>query len=412
MDTIQADFAPDLKNPDLYVEGVPYELFARLRREDPVYWNPETNGSGFFALTRHADIVEVSRQPALFSSAYENGGHRIFNENELGLTGAGDSAIGIPFISRDPPSHTEYRKFVVPALSPARLAGIEQRISERCAEMVAKIPADQEVDLVPILSAPLPLLTLAELLGIPGDSWHDLYRWTNAFVGEDDPEFRQSPEAMGAILGEFFGFAQELFEKRRAEPGEDIASMLANAQINGDPIPFKEFVGNLILVLVGGNETTRNSISQSVIAFANNPDQWDEIRADPSLLKSAVVEMVRFASPVMHMRRTATADTQIAGKDIPKGSKIVLWYSSGNRDDAAYVDPDRFNIRRKGPQHVAFGAGQHVCVGSRLAELQLRVVFGQLAARVKRFEVTATPRRFRSNFINGLKDLKVRFHAA
>lgn len=412
MDTIQADFAPDLKNPDLYVEGVPYELFARLRREDPVYWNPETNGSGFFALTRHADIVEVSRQPALFSSAYENGGHRIFNENELGLTGAGDSAIGIPFISRDPPSHTEYRKFVVPALSPARLAGIEQRISERCAEMVAKIPAGQEVDLVPILSAPLPLLTLAELLGIPGDSWHDLYRWTNAFVGEDDPEFRQSPEAMGAILGEFFGFAQELFEKRRAEPGEDIASMLANAQINGEPIPFKEFVGNLILVLVGGNETTRNSISQSVIAFANNPDQWDEIRADPSLLKSAVVEMVRFASPVMHMRRTATADTQIAGKDIPKGSKIVLWYSSGNRDDAAYVDPDRFNIRRKGPQHVAFGAGQHVCVGSRLAELQLRVVFGQLAARVKRFEVTATPRRFRSNFINGLKDLKVRFHAA
>jgi linalool 8-monooxygenase len=399
MDTIQADFAPDLKNPDLYVEGVPYELFARLRREDPVYWNPETNGSGFFALTRHADIVEVSRQPALFSSAYENGGHRIFNENELGLTGAGDSAIGIPFISRDPPSHTEYRKFVVPALSPARLAGIEQRISERCAEMVAKIPAGQEVDLVPILSAPLPLLTLAELLGIPGDSWHDLYRWTNAFVGEDDPEFRQSPEAMGAILGEFFGFAQELFEKRRAEPGEDIASMLANAQINGEPIPFKEFVGNLILVLVGGNETTRNSISQSVIAFANNPDQWDEIRADPSLLKSAVVEMVRFASPVMHMRRTATADTQIAGKDIPKGSKIVLWYSSGNRDDAAYVDPDRFNIRRKGPQHVAFGAGQHV-------------VFGQLAARVKRFEVTATPRRFRSNFINGLKDLKVRFHAA
>src|ERR1700722_1412677 len=159
--------SPDLKDPDLYVQRVPHELFAQLRKEDPVYWNPEVDGRGFWALTRHADIVEVSRRPDLFSSAYENGGHRIFNENEVGLTGAGDSAIGIPFISRDPPLHMQYRKVVMPALAPNRLQGIEDRVRARCVDLLAKVPLDEAVDVVPLLSAPLPLLTLAELLDVP-----------------------------------------------------------------------------------------------------------------------------------------------------------------------------------------------------------------------------------------------------
>ena len=197
---------PDLKDPDLYVERVPLEVFAKLRNEDPVYWNPERDGPGFWALTRHADIVHVSTQPGLFSSAYENGGHRIFNENEVGLTGAGESAIGIPFISRDPPLHMQYRKIVMPALAPGRLAGIEERVKARCAQLIAKIPLNTTVDVVPLLSAPLPLLTLAELLDVPSGMWLKLYDWTNAFVGEDDPDFRRSSESMTATLGEFFAF--------------------------------------------------------------------------------------------------------------------------------------------------------------------------------------------------------------
>ena len=400
-------FAPDLKDPGLYEAGVPWEAFATLRREDPVHWNPESDGAGFWAVTRHADIVEVSRQPSVFSSAHENGGHRIFNENEVGLTGAGDSAIGIPFISRDPPLHTRYRKFIMPALSPVRLGDIEARIRARATRLIAAIPLGEPIDLVPTLAAPLPLMTLAELLGVSGDLWPRLYDWTNAFVGEDDPEFRQSPEAMAATLGEFVAFAQELYAARRAAPTDDIASLLANAEIEGEPVPFRDFVANLILVLVGGNETTRNSLSHSVAAFSLNSAQWRAIRDDRSLLRTAAPEMVRFASPVMHMRRTAMQDTMIGGRKIAKGDKIVLWYISGNRDESVFAEADRFDVTRRGAQHVGFGAGQHVCVGSRLAEMQLRVAFDILAERVTSFEVQAPPRRFRSNFINGLKNLDV-----
>lgn len=399
--------APDLKDPDLYCDRAPHDLFARLRAEQPVYWNPESDGAGFWALTRYADIVEVSRNPGLFSSAYDNGGHRIFNENEVGLTGAGEAAIGIPFISVDPPLHTQYRKFIMPALSPGRLAGIEERIRDRCLSLIKKIPLGETVDLVPLLSAPLPLLTLCELLDLPTDMWVKLYDWTNAFVGEDDPDFRQSPQAMAAILGEFMAFAQGLFEERRATPGQDLATLLATMEVNGQPVTFQEFVGNLILALVGANETTRNSLSHSVAAFAANPDQWDLVRAEPTLLKNGVREMVRYASPVMHMRRTATADTQIGGQAIAKGDKIVLWYIAANRDESVFPDPDRFDINRGNIQHLGFGTGQHVCVGSRLAEMQLRVAFSLLAERVARFNVMAAPRRFRSNFINGLKNLDV-----
>lgn len=402
---------PDFKDPDHYVRAMPYALFADVRRSDPVYWNPESDGAGFWAVLGFEDIMTVSKQADLFSSAHENGGHRIFNENEVGLTGAGETAIGIPFISRDPPTHTQYRKFIMPALSPARLEGIEKRIESRVAQLFDAVPLNETVDILPLLTVPLPLLTLAELLGVPAELWHDLHRWTDAFVGEDDPDFRQSPEAMQAVLGEFFGFCQHLFEDRRANPASDIASLLANTKIDGQPVPFGDFVGNLILALVGGNETTRNSINHSMIAFANNPDQWQLIRDDPALLPGAVKEMVRHASPVIHMRRTATRDTELGGKAIRKGDKVVVWYPSGNRDERIFADPDRFDVCRPIRQHLAFGAGTHVCVGSRIAEMQLRVAFAAMARHVRSFEIIGTPSRVRSNFINGFKKLEVRLVA-
>lgn len=398
----------DLKNPDLYVGGMPYAGFADLRAAGPVHWNPEVDGTGFWAVLGYDEIVAVSRQPDLFSSAYENGGHRIFNENEVGLTGAGESAIGIPFISRDPPTHTQYRKFVMPALSPARLQGIEERIAERVTRLFAQVPLGEAVDILPLLTVPLPLLTLAELLGVPADMWRDLHRWTDAFVGEDDPDFRQSPQAMQAVLGEFMAFAAALFEDRRANPGPDIASLLANAEIRGEPVPLGDFIGNLILALVGGNETTRNSINHSIIAFAANPEQWDALRADTALLPGAVKEMVRHASPVIHMRRTAMRDTELGGKAIRKGDKVVVFYPAGNRDPAAFADPDRFDIARPVRQHLAFGSGTHVCVGSRLAEMQLRLAFAEMARHVRTFEIVGEPSRVRSNFINGFKRLEVK----
>lgn len=401
----------DLKDPDTYRDGVPYAALAQLRRSEPVYWNPESDGAGFWAVLRYDDIVTVSRQPDLFSSAYENGGHRIFNENEAGLGGTGESAIGIPFISRDPPSHTRYRKFMVPALSPIRLDGIEQRIAERVQMLMTDIRLGEPVNILDRFTVPLPLLTLAELLGVAPDAWRDLHRWTDAFIGEDDPELRKSPEAMAAILADFMEFASELYEVRRKNPGTDLASLLANAELDGAPIPFGEFVGNLILALVGGNETTRNSLNHTMIAFARNPDQWEAIRDNPDLLPGAVKEMVRHATPVVHMRRTATRDTELGGKTIRRGDKVVMFYPSGNRDETVFADPDRFDVTRQVRQHLAFGSGTHVCVGSRLAEMQLRLAFGALARQVKRFEIVDEPVRVRSNFINGFKRLEVKLLA-
>jgi linalool 8-monooxygenase len=406
MGSIENGF-PDLKDPDLYVGEVPHAVFTRLRREAPVHWNPEVNGAGFWAVTRYNDIVAVLGKPDIFSSARENGGHRIFNENEVGLTNSGEAAIGTPFISQDPPVNTLYRRTLMPSLTPNRLEDIEARINTRVADLLAQVPNNQPVDIVPLLSAPLPLLTLTELLGLPGEMWQQLYHWTNAFVGEDDPDFRQSPSALAATMSEFLAFGRELFAQRRANPGKDIASLLANARIGDDPVSEADFIGNLILVLVGGNETTRNSLSHSIAAFAAFPDEWQRLRADPSLMKTAVREMVRYATPVMHMRRTAMVDTEIGGQKIAKGDKVVTWFAAANRDEAEFADPDRFDITRSNIRHLGFGTGQHSCVGFRLAEMQLRVAFEHLLKRAAGFEIVSRPKRFRSNFINGLKDLNV-----
>lgn len=400
--------APDLNDPDHYVASMPYALFAEVRQRERVYWNPEPDGPGFWAVLGFDDIVAVSKQPDLFSSAYENGGHRIYNENEAGLAGSGDAGIGIPFISRDPPTHTQYRKVVMPALSPARLDGIEQRIEARVAALFDAVPRDETVDILPLFTVPLPLLTLAELLGVPAEKWHDLHRWTDAFVGEDDPDFRQSPEAMQAVVGEFFGFGHTLFDDRRAHPSDDLASLLANTPIDGQPATIADFVGNLMLALVGGNETTRNTINHTIISLANDPAQWQLVRDDPDVLAGGVKEMLRHASAVIHMRRTAMRDTRLGGKAIRKGDKVVVWYPSGNRDETVFADPDRFDLRRPIKQHLAFGAGTHVCVGSRLAEMQLRVAFRLMARHVSRFELGSDIRRVRSTFINGFKKLEVR----
>lgn len=402
----------DLGDPSLYAQGMPYDLFAELRRKGPVHWNPPAQDrGGFWAVLGFEEILAVSKQSDVFSSARENGGHRIFDENEAGLAGSGDSGIGVPFISRDPPIHTQYRKFVVPALSPGRLAGIETRIAARVEALLAEVPLNEAVDILPRFSVPLPLLTLAELLGVPGDMWCDLHRWTDAFIGEDDPDFRQSPEEMQQVVGEFFGFCQALFESRRAEPTRDLASLLANSEIGGQPVPFPDFVGNLVLALVGGNETTRNTLNHSMIAFARDPAQWQMIRDNPDLLPNAVKEMVRHASAVIHMRRTAMLDIELGGQAIRKGDRVVMFYPAGNRDAAVFADPGRFDVTRQVRQHVAFGAGVHVCVGSRLAEMQLRVAFGELVRHVSRFEIVGCPQRVRSAFINGFKKLEVRLVA-
>ncbi len=403
MDAMTLEAVPDLGQPKLYQPSFPHEAFTTLRREDPVHWNEAADDRGaFWAITKYDDIVAISRKPLVFSSASENGGHRLFDENIVGLSGGGQESAGVPFISLDPPSHQRYRTLVTPGLSPSRLREMEGRILERAKAMLGDIDLNKPVEIVGQFSAPVPLLTLAELLDLPASLWPKLRQWTDSLVLEDDEEARSLD-----IIREFNAFAEQLYVDRRANPGSDVASMVANSTVNGEEMSMGDFVATMTLVLVGGNETTRNSINHGLIAFADNPEQWQMLRANRDLMQTAVREIVRWASPVSHMRRTAMEDVELRGKHIRAGDRVLLWYPSGNRDEEKYENPFDFNIRREGPQHLGFGTGQHVCIGSRLAEMQLRIVFGLLADHVHEFHVTRPPTRVKSNFINGLKELHV-----
>lgn len=397
----------DFKDPDTWASGVPHERIAEIRRSDPVYWNDEADGPGFWAVLRHEDIFSISRQPKVFSSATANGGHRIFNENEVSLANTNQENLGSPFISIDPPLHQQRRVQLVPPLSQLKLKQMAARIQDRATALFESIEPGREVEWVETISAPFPLMTLVELLDVSPEDWKKLYHWTNAFVGEDDPDFRASPEDMADRMGEFGAYMAWLFESRRKSPGEDIASILANAEFDGREADFNQFLADMILVTVGGNETVRNSISNGLCAFVQYPDQWDIFSGSEEARITGVQEIVRYASPVLHMRRTAMADVKISGTEIRKGDKVVLWYISGNRDEDAFENPDTFDVTRLRNKHVGFGTGQHVCLGQRVAELQLRTIFGEMSRRYKGFEITSEPARLRSNFINGIKSLKI-----
>lgn len=392
----------DLKDPDLYLDGVPYGLIAELRRAAPLHWNPESDGAGFWSVLRYEDIVAISKDPETFSSAYANGGHRIFNENERGVAELGEAGIGIPFISTDPPLHRWYRAAVLPGLKLGRVRDMGDRLKARIKRLIDGLEGQQgEFDFVERLAAPFPLMTLAELFGVPVEDIDKLYRWSNAMVGEDDPTLRVSPEQMASTLGEMLDYANFIFDARRAAPQDDILSMLAHGQLHGEPISRADFLGTFILLLVGGNETTRNSIAHGMVAFTENREQWRRLRDDRALMPSAVREIVRYASPVFHMRRTAMRDTVINGQALKRGDKVVLWYMSGNRDERAFAEPERFDIERPGPLHVGFGTGEHTCLGNRLAEVQIGLMFDALLDRLPNLRICGPGRRMRSNFING-----------
>ena len=411
--------AIDLKDPDLYVAGVPHEAFAWLRANDPVYWNPEVDGAGFWAVTRHADVVTVSNDPETYSSAKANGGHRLFNENELAVTGkSDDGAIEASMISMDPPEHLAYRRMVMGGFTPPRLRDMEAGIRRRAVNLIEAMIERRRrdagpMDFVSAFSAPYAIQTLAELFGVSDADGDKLFEWSNAVVGEDDPELRASPDYMMSCLGELARYAMGLWVERERAPGGDLISMLVDGARNGTAMNVPRYIGTFILLVVAGNETTRNSISGGLIALTENPDQRASLIADASLATHAAQEIVRFISPVLHMRRTATRDVVLGGKQIRARDKVVVWYPAANRDPDVFPDPDRFDIARTarpgGAKHVGFGTGEHVCLGQRLAELQLRVAFEELFARLPDLRPVGPPRRLRSNFINGIKELPVTF---
>jgi linalool 8-monooxygenase len=398
----------DFRDPDLYAKGFPHELFARLRREDPVHWSPEAGGRGFWCVTKYDDVVAVSKNPQVFSSARARGGHRIFDEHVVGIAGLGAEKTEAPFISMDPPEHNRYRRLLSPSFGPSRLTKLEPRIRERVRALLDRLGDRRECEFVTEVAAELPIQVLAELLGIPQSDRMKLFDWSNALIAEDDPELRKSPEQLASDMGEMTEYAAHLWEQRVAQPGDDLISALANSRVDGEAMTKEQYLGTFILIIVGGNETTRNSISGGVLALSEFPEQRQRLLDDPGLVETAANEIVRWVTPIMHMRRTAAVDTELRGKKIRAGDKLILWYASANRDEDAFAAPDRLDVGRDGPQQLGFGIGQHFCLGARLALLQLRSFFGEFLRRYPQAQVTATPRLVRSNFVYGFKDLAVR----
>jgi linalool 8-monooxygenase len=398
----------DLKDPDLYQSGDYHAAFARLRRERPVHWNPEADGPGFWAITKYDDVVAVSKSPRVFSSARRLGGHRIFNEHEVAIGGSGVET-GASMISMDPPEHSLYRRMVTPGFTPERLRALEPRIAARVSTILDAIAGRGECEFVSSVAAELPIQVLAELLGVPQDHRGQLFEWSNAVIGEDDPELRPSQQYIEQAFASMATYAAELFERRLREPGDDLISLLARARVDGETMTMDRVLTTFVLLVVAGNETTRNSISGGLLALSEHPEERRRLLADPALLPTAVDEIVRWVSPVLHMRRTATEDVEIRGQKIRAGDKVVVWYASANRDEDAFDEPFRFDVGRKPNDHLAFGVGQHYCLGARLAEMQLRLLFGELLRRFPDVTVAGPVKRVRSNFLASVRSMPVRF---
>jgi linalool 8-monooxygenase len=398
----------DLKNPDLYRDGIPHEVFARLRREAPVAWNAEDDGRGFWAVTRYEDIVAVSKNPKAFSSARIHGGHRIFDENVVGVAGVGADKTEAPMISMDPPEHNQYRRMVSPGFAPRRVQVLEDRIRDRVVGILDRLAGADTCDFVADIAAELPIQMLAELMGVPQEERAMLFEWSNALIAEDDAEYRSSPEVVAEKIARMAEYALNLWQARFEHPGDDLISMLVHSRVDGVAMTRERYIGTFILLVAAGNETTRNSLSGGFLALAEHPAEKRRLIEDPSLLPGAVAEIVRWVSPVMHMRRTAIEEAEIGGQTVRPDDKVILWYCSGNRDEAVFADPFRFDITRTDPAHVGFGTGQHFCLGARLAEVQIRVFYEEFLRRYPDACPVGPIERMRSNFIVGYKSIPTR----
>ncbi len=394
----------DVSDPTLYETQRHAPLFARLRAEDPIHFCLCPERGDHWSITRYHDIVEVERNPEVFSNAYELGGIRL-QDQAIGSIIEGSTAT---FISMDPPDHSRYREMVRPAFTPSNLRHLETEIRSRVSEILDRLPVGEAFDWVELVANELPIQMLATLFAIPQADRHRLLRWSNVMTGFDDPAVVDSIAQARAEMREFSDYCLALWNERAAlPPSPDLISMLVHGSDSRTLSPV-DYVSTMALLTIGGNDTTRNSITGGLYAFAQNPDQLDRLRADRSLIRSAVNEILRWVTPVIHIRRTATQDTILNGKQIHKGDRVILWYISANRDETVFEAPEAFRIDRLGPKHLSFGTGIHYCVGARLAEMQLAILWEEFLDRFPSIEVLGTPVRLRSNFIQGLKSLSVR----
>ena len=397
----------EIVNPDLYVQrGYPHEEWALLRREAPIHYYQRPEVDPFWAITRHADIVNVSRQPALFKSIQQ----LFVTMNQPGLPPP-DEAILRQLLNMNPPEHAAYRGVVNRRFTPRSVQQLTAGIERITNEVLDALVGRDECDFVTAVSATLPLAVISEMFGIPRADWPLMFRLSNEMIGPTDPEYAGN-ETVTATLErarmEFFQYFNGLVEDRRKSPRDDLSSALANGLVNGEPLPIFELMSYFALLIIAGNETTRNATTGGLHAFIDKPDQWQLLKRDPAMVPKAVEEIVRWTSPVIQFTRKATADTELGGHKIREGEMLALFYPSANRDESVFAAPNHFDITRYPNHHIAFGIGEHFCLGANLARLELQVVFRHLAARLEAVELAGPIQRMRSCFVGGIKHMPVR----
>lgn len=403
----------DLWDKDRFQQGVPHDWFTTLRREAPVFWHEgdpaehvmRGGGGPFWAVTGYDDVVTVNRDNATFSSA-----ERLVFMWDPDMANLEQQRLLM--LNMDPPLHTRYRRLINKGFTPKMVSELESTMRKRTSEIIDHIADRGECDFVVDVASELPLQVIADLMGVPQDDRHKLFDWSNRMVGGEDPEYGISEEQRQQASMELYAYASELAEMKRADPKDDLISVLTHAEVDGEQLTGLEIDLFFLLLSVAGNETTRNLISHGLVALLEHPDQLEHLREHRHLLPSAAEEMLRWASPVMHFRRTATRDVELGGQEIKAGDKVVIWYISANRDETVFQDPFTFDIARTPNEHVAFGGGgPHFCLGANLARMEINVMFDEVLNRLHDMELTAPVSRLRSNFINGLKHIPLKFTA-
>jgi len=385
--------------------GYPHEAWTRLRREAPVAWCEVPGYPGFWAITKHADVVAVSKEPARFQVAPIMA---IFPREQY-------DPDHFPFrhlLNMDPPEHRAYRALLASHFTPRAIEALRPSIEAVVDDCLARVEDKAELDFVEELSAIFPIVVIADVLGIPPADREPFFHWTNVIIAGADPDFRSgesTTEAVERAIRELFAYFREMAEERRRRPTDDMTSVLANAKIDGRYLPDFELMSYLALVVVAGNETTRNAATGGLLALLEHPGEHAKLRANPALLRPAVEEIVRWTSPVNQFCRTPVADVELRGVRIPAGEPTCVFFASANRDEDVFADPFAFRIERQPNPHLGFGVGEHVCMGAHLARLELQCLFSALVARLEHAELAGPPARQRSSFVGGIKHLPLRW---
>tara|TARA_B100000524_G_scaffold118236_1_gene57973 strand:+ start:1036 stop:2274 length:1239 start_codon:yes stop_codon:yes gene_type:complete len=399
----------ELDKWETFINGQPFDIFKRLREEAPIYWHEESLDfePGFWALTKHEDIVRVSKDPMTFSSAV--GGHLMTMGDPEVVDPSAVAAIIGNMIGMDPPDHQIYRKMVAPSFTPKAIRTLEGDMRLKIRELLENVEDKGEFNFVTEISEQLPLWVLCEMMGIPESERPKIRDLVNNLT---DASIQQDPNNAFQIwvnYMELFKMGRDMIEERRKNPTDDLMSVVANTKIEGGELPPELLDGFFLLMVIAGNETTRNTLTGGLMALTDNPEEREKLLKDPALISNATDEMLRWVTSVIYFRRTATKDTNIRGQDIKAGDKVVMWYGSANRDEDIFKDGHLFRVdRENAKKHLAFGAGEHLCLGNRLGHMQIRILFEELLDRYPNIHSTSDPVRIPSNFLAGISELKVR----